>query len=190
MKKFIVLAMVAASTASFAQNAFWSGELTNSDPIWNRPFEDGSGLSSIGTDNYYDVQAFWVTESGNYTYESAFANDGFIFVYTTFNAANPLSGYVAGSDDYDGAFSLLAGGATGLDGSKIGEGSGSGDLTLTANVQYYAVQTTFDIFTTGKYDNAIGGGPGKVNLGVVPEPASMVALGVGLLAVARRRRNK
>lgn len=191
MKKFMILALVASSAASFAQTAFWSGDLTTSDPTYNRAGEDGTFISGVGVNNYYDVQAFWVTATGAYTFESKFANDGFIFVYTAFNPANALTGFVAGDDDYTGAFSLLGGSATGLDGSKIGGGQGTfPTMTLTANTQYYAVQTTFDVLTTGHYDNAIGGGPGTVNLGTVPEPASMVALGAGLLAIARRRRSK
>lgn len=189
MKKIMILALVAASAASFAQTAFWSGDLTANDPRYNRAGEDGTFVSGVGTDNYYDVQAFWVTATGNYTFESKFANDGFIFVYTNFNPGNVLANFVAGDDDYTGAFSLLGGSANGLDGSKIGGGQGTfPNMTLTANTQYYAVQTTFDPLTTGHYDNAIGGGPGTVNLGAVPEPASMIALGAGLLAVARRRR--
>lgn len=191
MKNILILAMVAASAASFAQTAFWSGSLDTSDPTYNRALETGGGLSGVGTNNYYDVQAFYVDVTGGYTFESAMPNDPFIFVYTAFNPANAVTGFVAGDDDYTGAFALLGGSATGLDGSKIGGGQGSfPTMTLTANTQYYAVTTTFDPLTTGAYRNAIGGGPGNVTLGTVPEPASMVALGAGLLALARRRRSK
>ena len=191
MKKIMILALVAASAASFAQTAFWGGTLTANDPTFNRAGEDGTFISGVGTDNYYHVQDFWVTATGDYTFESAFANDGFIFVYTSFDPNDVLTGFVAGDDDYTGSFALLGGSANGLDGSKIGGGQGTfPSMNLVANTQYRAVTTTFDIFTTGDYRNAIGGGPGTVNLGTVPEPASMVALGAGLLALARRRRSK
>ena len=191
MKKTMILALVAASAASFAQTAFWNGMLDSTDPRFNRAFETGGGLSGVGVDNYYDVQAFWVDATDNYTFESTFANDGFIFIYTAFNPGNAVTGFLYGDDDYAGALSLLGGSGSGLDASKIGEGQGSFPaMGLTANTQYYAVTTTFDVLTVGDYKNAIGGGRGKVNLGVVPEPASMVALGAGLLAFARRRRSK
>jgi hypothetical protein len=191
MKKVLILAMTAATAASFAQTAFWSGTLDASDPTYNRTFEDGSGLSGVGSAVSYDVQPFWVTVSSDYTYESSFANDGFIFVYTAFNPGNALTGFVAGDDDYTGAFSLLGGSATGLDGSKIGGGQGTfPSMNLVANTQYYAIMSTFSNGSFGDYRNAIGGGQGNVNLGMVPEPASMIALGAGLLAIARRRRSK
>jgi hypothetical protein len=185
MKKLLSLALIVASTASFAQlGANWTGSLTVTDPTYNRTFESGTGLSGVGTSVFYDVQLFWVTGTGSYTYEvRADGEDTFAFIYTTFNPANPLTGFVGGDDDW-------------LDftTSKIGEGEGTPtNLVLTANTQYVAITTTFANGETFNYRNEIRplqGTVGDVRLGVVPEPGTMIALGAGLAAVAARRRRK
>ncbi|MCW5938323.1 MAG: PEP-CTERM sorting domain-containing protein [Fimbriimonadaceae bacterium] len=185
MKKLLSLALIVASTASFAQlGANWTGSLTVTDPTYNRTFQDGSGLSGIGSSVFYDVQLFWVTGTGQYTYEIVGDDeDTFAFIYTNFNPATPLAGFVGGGDDW-------------LDfkTSKIGEGQGTPtNLVLTANVQYYAITTSFANGETFNYRNEIRplqGTVGDVKLGVVPEPGTMLALGAGLAAVAARRRRK
>ncbi|MCW5935805.1 MAG: PEP-CTERM sorting domain-containing protein [Fimbriimonadaceae bacterium] len=185
MKKIMVLALVAASALSLAQQANWSGALTANDPTYNRAGEDGSFLSGVGSNVYYDVQPFWVTVTGAYTFEIRARNGGedtFAFIYQdSFNPANALVNWKGGDDDW-------------LDftTSKIGEGEGTpGNLVLDANRQYFAITTSFANGERFEYDNVIRPlGNGRVNLGVVPEPTTMVALGAGIAAFAARRRRK
>jgi hypothetical protein len=190
MKKSLltVASLAVLVTAAQAQTLLWTGTISAGDPIWNRPLDDGSNLSGVGTAVNYDVQMFHVTASGNYIFESGQSWDGFIFVYqNAFNAATPLANYKAGDDDEFGTFSLVTG--TFSNKSKTGGGSGAGSMALTAGTQYYAITTSFSNGDTGTYSNGIGGGPGTVVAGAVPEPATMAVLGLGALAMIRRRRN-
>jgi len=203
---FIALALAVTTASAFAQTAFWNGDTTGG-PIWNRP----SGLASLsgtGTAVPYQLQPFYVSLTGQYVFEAAGARpstsfthtDTYILVYGgSFNAGSPLTNLLNGDDDYSGAFSLLAGNGSGFASSRIAAADASnystGGLALTANVQYYAVVTGFSNTDFGTYEAAIGGGdaaglPGLVTLGTVPvpEPASMAVLGLGALALARRRR--
>ncbi len=186
MKKLAVLALVAVSSFSFAQSAVWDGALTSADPVYNRTVEDGSGLSGVGTAVFYDVQPFFVLATGEYTMEVRARNAGedtFAFIYRDlFNPGAPTVNFVGGNDDW-------------LDftTSKIGGGNGSPTtLILTSGVQYFAITTSFSNGDQFAYDNNVT--PlfqgGEARLGIVPEPATMLALGAGLAAIAARRRRK
>ncbi|MFZ4507989.1 MAG: hypothetical protein ACOYON_09870 [Fimbriimonas sp.] len=69
MKNFLIIALVATTTAVFAQSATWTGALMAGDPTYHRAVEDGSFLSVDGTNVRYNVQPFFVTANGLYTFE-------------------------------------------------------------------------------------------------------------------------
>lgn len=202
----ISLALAISATSVIAQTAFWNGDTTGG-PTWNRPLSL-SGLSGTGTNVPYQLQPFYVSLTGTYAFEVAGARpttsfthtDTYILVYgNSFSSATPLVNLLNGDDDYSGAFSLLSGNGSGFASSRIASGEGTnfaaGGLALSSGVQYYAVVTGFGNSDFGTYEAAIGGGsvtglPGLVTLGTipVPEPASMAILGMGALALLRRRR--
>lgn len=177
-----------AAVAANAQTLTWSGAITANDPVYNRTFSDGTGLSGVGTAVGYDVQLFHVSASGSYVFESNQTWDGMIFVYeNAFNAATPLANWKAGDDDTFGGFTLIPGGG----GSRIAPPTnGFGSMNLVAGVQYFAITASFNNGGTGSYTNAIGGGPGTVIAGAVPEPMTMTVLALGAVAALRRRNRK
>lgn len=191
MKVFgLIAAALALSSVALAADAFFSGDLDPASPTFNRPVQDGAALSGVGTAVRYDVQPFWVDVSGTYVMElgqplaSPTPYDPFILIYSTaFDPNSPLTNFVAGDDDYSGVFALLTD-ANYLTGSL--RRSKIESVTLTALTQYFAISTTFGNDTGGPYDAAIGGGQGNVYLGFVPEPASLLLVALGGLALRRR----
>ncbi|MCO5298127.1 MAG: PEP-CTERM sorting domain-containing protein [Fimbriimonadaceae bacterium] len=195
MKKVLVLALCGVVGSAFAQTAFWSGDTTGG-PTMARPLSY-TGTSGSGTAVHYQVQPFWVTVGGTYTFEINGVShpDTYALAYSSFNPATPLVGLLDGDDDFSGSFTLLSGTGQGFASSRIGVGettnfSGGTGLGLSANTQYYAVVAGFGNNDFGTYDAAIGGGQGRVVLGAVPEPATMLALIAGVAGLASRRRRK
>jgi len=204
--RFLALGgLLVLATAASAQNAYFTGDLTANDPSYNRTFEDGTGLSSTGSNVHYDVQPFYVSASGTFTFESVSPTttnyDTFIFIYkTAFNPATPLVNYLTGNDDFTGGFTILPGPygvpLAGTGSVAPAQSSRVSGVALTTGVQYYAINTSFSSGATGTYFSGIGGNsvtgaPIQVNLGLiptVPEPASMAALALGAAALLRRRR--
>lgn len=184
----LVLTIISACPFGAAQSVVWEGELDSHDTSFNRASEDGDKVSFIGTNVYYDTMPFYVSLDGKYTFECFQPEgwDGMIFVYnTTFDPSKPLKNWCYGNDGYEGDFSVL-------DGHSDEEvyGSRIEDMSLKAGVQYYAVTTSFYNYSTGEYNDGIGDGPGRVTLGVVPEPVVAVPFVLGLASLRRRRKSR
>lgn len=114
-------------------------------PIWNRPLEDGSGLSSTGTGVSYHVYGpFTVSDSGTYIITSDQDDwDGFILIYqNVFDPESPLTNYVAGDDDGPGVDSQIS-------------------TTLNSGTDYFLITTSFAPDDFGTFTNSITG-PGTV----------------------------
>lgn len=181
--------------------AYYSGALTSTDPVFANP----GGAS--GT-HHYDVQAFTVGASGEYLIESASLNttgspsnalDTFLRVYAgSFNPASPNLNLLASNDDMDWAYSVLPGPfglapqGTGYQGAQP---SSQVFLVLQPGIEYFIVNTSYratGYTVTGSEGGPRGvyytgiGGPGPVQ--IVPAPAGVALLGIGLLTTRRRRR--
>lgn len=201
--RILSLAILSVVAASANAQLFDSGAFTTSDPTFNRPLSSVS-LSGVGTAVRYQVREFYVTATSTYVAEMAstsFATGGvdtYLVIYANaFNAASPLTNFVALSDDFTGTFTVLPGpfgsavGAAGTGSSSTGANPASRiSTTLTAGVQYFAVLTTFDNGEVGPWYLGIGGGQGQVVAGAVPEPMTMTVLALGAVAALRRRNRK
>ncbi|RYG35983.1 PEP-CTERM sorting domain-containing protein [bacterium] len=165
----IAFALAAVSVAS-ADVVNFSGSLDASSATFNRTTVSG-GLSAVGTSVYYDTQLFSVSQSGTYTLTiNPGTADSFLALYTVFDPASGATNFVGADDD----------GLASFGGSKL-------SINLVSGTTYTFVTTAFANGATFDYDNTISG-DGTISLQAVPEPASMAALGLGGLALLRRRK--
>jgi hypothetical protein len=138
-----LLLSLGATLPAHAQTDTYNGDTSAVGvPTFNRPIEDGSALSGIGTAVRYQTRNFTPTTTGNFRIISTAAGgwDNFVFVYTgSFNPASPLTNYYAGNDDFGG----------------IGT-SGFASLNLTAGTTYVIVTTGYENTDDGAYTNVIG----------------------------------
>jgi len=175
-----VLSTVVVASALFSVNASaafidinLTGAFTASSDTWVRPFDDASGLSSIGP-VAYDTFAFIASDSGTYefsmTADNASSVDPYTFLYQgSFDPSAQFTNFVIGDDD----------GGAGFPNSFF-------EATLTAGTTYVYVMSAFNkISTLGGYSATIKG-----PIAAVPEPQTyaMLLAGLGLLGVSARRR--
>lgn len=162
MLVFLVILLIGFSltpTSVRAGSVNWSGNLGAGDPTWQRP------TCHNVTDNveWYDVQGFWVTQTGTYTITIANLtgnlDDPYYLLYQySFSPTSPNANCVADDDD-SGPYSDWA--------SEL-------NVTLIQGRQYFLVTTQCCDGTDvggddGGYTNQIIG-PGSINLGTDAPP--------------------
>lgn len=195
MKKCMAIAgFIAAATiagAASADTVTFNGVLEDGDGIFDSPHG-----SSTPTEFLFDAVEFSVDADGEYGFYSFYPGnvdadenmDGLLILYTgSFDPANPDNS-TSFDDDYTaGDVAILAG----FDGDAVGQNASGFAANLVAGETYFLVQTTFSDSPTsfgqpnGPYESVITG-PG--NISIIPAPAAFALLGLGGLAVSRRRR--
>lgn len=146
---------------------------TTGGPTFNRPLEDLSGLSAVGTNVSYSVFDLGVTLTGDYTFLTTSAFDGFALLYqNSCNPTAPLTNALVANDD------LLAPPFT----------TSGFAAPLTAGTHYCFLMTGFGNTDFGAFSTTIGG-PGSLvfDTTAVPEPKTFLLLGLGLIAIGFAR---
>lgn len=157
-----------ASTAQADSIYTINGDTTDA-AIFNRPVEDVSGLSAVGTQVSFNQFSFTVSATGTYSFLTTAAFDSFIFIYSpSFNPGSPLTNALVGNDDL------------------LGTTTSGFVVDLTAGTPYVLVTTGYESFEYGQYSTTIGG-PGAVSAVPEPETYALMTLGLGVVALGRRR---
>lgn len=161
---------VLAAAPGFAWEFTYSATTAGAGvPRWNRPLENLSALSGLGTNVPYHVQSFVAPVTGVYTFISTTSPtwDNFLVLYQgAFSAAAPLVNAIAANDDWP-SFGII--------------GESRITRTLTAGVTYRMVTTGYTNTSTGFFSTTVST--------PTPEPGSwvMMGLGLGLVWWGRRR---
>ena len=159
-----------ASTAQADSIYTVTGDTTGA-AIFNRPVEDLSGLSAIGTEVSFNQLSFTVSAAGAYSFLTTAAFDSFIFLYSpSFNPGSSLTNALIGNDDL------------------LGTTTSGFVIDLEADTPYVLVTTGYEGFEYGQYSTTIGG-PGTVSAVPEPETYALMTLGLGVVGLARRRAN-
>ena len=144
-------------------------------PLFNRTIADGSLLSEVGTAVHFHVENFTVSQTGTYSLSAVAGDpanfDTFVHLYSAFNPATPLNGFIAGNDDAFATADL---------------GSALNNISLTAGNNYSFVVNGYGNTDFGAFTASIVG-PGSI--APVPEPSTYALLAVGVVGffLAHRR---
>lgn len=141
---------------------------TTGGPAFDRPLPDFSDLSPA-TGVHYNAITFSASQTGQYAFYGTGLFDTFLILYYGFDPAAPLLGGLGANDDL------------------LGNTSSGFARSLVAGEEYILVMTGFDRDDYGAYSVTISG-PGVIT--AVPEPASWLMLGIGMLGLALHRRAK
>lgn len=171
-----------------------TGTLATSDPTFTRPNSFGGiGTPTAGfSTDRYDLVPFFVDTSGTYLLSLITASGGNGSIYAnSFDPLAPTANLVrSGSTFFGSSVTPSVGGVvrSPLTGSGYDAAtSGIPGLALSAGTQYYFVPSAtstnnnWELFSEGP-NNA------SINVGIVPEPSGLAAVGALALAAARRRR--
>ena len=189
-RSFITAAVLSTLTLASSAHAGafaleFTGSLTNTDPVFNRPASPGNVLSAEGTAVAYDTFQFIANPSGPYFVQANYfgtLDDGFLLLYRpSFNPAMPLVDLQAGNDDGDSFLNSLLPDAASA-GADFGPETVGLTLNLTPGGLYTIVVSGFGNEDFGDYNIGVLGGS------LVPEPTTLAILsGAAALLLKRRR---
>lgn len=158
-----VLGASSGAQASVIGSYSFAGDTTDGQ-TFNRPLDDLSGLSTVGTAVRYETFTFTAAFSNQFTITTTGEYDTFSLLYATaFDPADPLTNALAANDDlelFDFARSRIV-------------------FDLTAGSTYVLVTTGFGNFDFGAY-----------SVTILPEPATyaLIVLALGGLGGLRHLR--
>ena len=157
---------VCAALPARASTVSINGDTTGA-PTFQRPVQDLSALSAIGTAAHHTAYGFTVAVSGIYSFTTSGNFDTFVLLYdTAFVPTAALLNALIANDDLGASFSTS--------GFAFG---------LVAGRQYTYVVTGFDNQEFGTYTTTIAAPP----VALVDEPATWALAALGLVAALRRR---